>query len=289
MNRGLHAWLLLFPALALMLFVGAIPIAINAWHSLFDVFSLSEKYWVGLEWYQALLTSERFYQSLGRSFLFSALVIALQFPLGLLIALSLPRSGWLRSLGMVLVAVPLMVPWIMVPGVWLSLVDPNTGYLGQAMVRLGLDFDYKFNAFHTWILLVVMDTWHWVGLVVILACAGLASIAPAYYQAAAIDQASRFQVFRYIELPKLKPVLLMALLLRFMDSFLIYVEAFGINAGGPGLATAFLSLDLGEEIKGFNYGPAAARSVVYFLMTLLIVFAFWRAMSGEQQQRAGNR
>jgi glycerol transport system permease protein len=286
MTGGRHAWFFLLPAFGVMAFVGVIPIAINAWHSFFDILSLNDKYWVGLEWYGAILSSERFYESLGRSLVFSLLVIAVQFPLGVFIALNLPRSGWLRSLGLVLVAVPLVVPWIMIPPIWVNFVNLDTGYLGRAFSWIGFDFDYKFNALHTWALLVIMDTWHWVGLVVILACSGLAAIPSAFYQAAAIDQASRWQVFRYIELPKLKGVLLMALLLRFMDSFMIYVEAFGVNSGGPGTATAFLSLDLGEEIKGFNYGPAAARSVVYFLMTLVIVFAFWRVMRAENEAQA---
>ncbi|WP_425039733.1 carbohydrate ABC transporter permease [Primorskyibacter sp. S187A] len=273
-----HAWLYLLPAFAVLTCVGVIPLAINAWHSLFEVFTLEAKFWVGLEWYSALLTSGRFYESFGRSLTFSALVIAVQFPLGLLIALALPRTGWAKSLALVLVAVPLVVPWNMIPSIWLSLMNVETGYLGRAMDWAGIGFDHKFNALHTWVLLVVMDTWHWIGLVVILASSGLASVPDAQYQAAAIDRASRWQVFRFVEWPKLRAVLLMALLLRFMDSFMIYVEAFGINAGGPGSATTFLSLDLGEEIKAFNYGPAAARSVVYFLMTLLIVFALWRAM-----------
>jgi len=285
--RRFHTWLFLLPAITLLAFVGAIPLALNAWHSLFEVFTLDSKFWVGFEWYRQLLTSERFYASLGRSLGFSAVVIAVQFPLGLFIALNLPRSGGLRTLGLLLLALPLVVPWNMIPAIWLSLINTESGYVGRTMVWAGIDFDYKFNALHTWILLVVMDTWHWVGLVAILACSGLASIPPAYYQAAAIDQASRLQVFRYIELPRLKAVLLMALMLRFMDSFMIYVEAFGINAGGPRGATTFLSLDLGEEIKAFNYGPAAARSVVYFIMTLAIVFAFWRIMTSEDRRNAG--
>ncbi|MBF9031105.1 ABC transporter permease subunit [Rhodobacterales bacterium HKCCE3408] len=272
-----------------MAFVGAIPVAINAWHSLFDILALDDKFWVGTEWYRDILTSDRFYASLGRSLGFSALVIAVQFPLGLFIALNLPREGIFRSLGLVLLAVPLVVPWIMIPPIWLSLVDPETGQVGRALTWAGIEFDWKFNAVHTWILLIVMDTWHWVGMVAILACSGLATIPPAFYQAAAIDQASRVQVFRFIELPKLRAVLLMALLLRFMDSFMIYVEAFGINSGGPGLSTAFLSLDLGEDIKAFNYGPAAARSVIYFLMSLLIVYAFWRLMRAEDAEEAEAR
>ena len=282
MQSNARAWLYVLPAALVLGFVGVIPLVINAWHSLFDIFTLEQKYWVGAEWYAEILGEARFYQSLGRSLLFSACVIAVQFPLGLFIALSLPKTGWVRSLGLVLLAVPLMVPWNMIPAIWLSLINPQTGALGLLMGWVGLDFDYKFTPLHTWALILLMDTWHWVGLVAILACSGLAAIAPSYYQAAAIDQASRWQVFRHIELPRLAGVMIMALMLRFMDSFMIYTEAFGINAGGPGTATTFLSLDLGEDIKAFNYGPAAARSVIYFVISLMIVWLFWRALSAQR-------
>ena len=283
-----HAWLFLAPAIIVLIFVGALPLAINAWHSLHDIFTLDTKYWVGGEWYAALLGSPRLYQSLGRSCLFSVIILTVQVPLGLAIAMMLPRSGPVRTLALILLAIPLMVPWNMIPPMWLSLINPETGVLGQMMAFTGIHFDHKFNAVHTWLLIVLMDTWHWVGLIAILACSGLSGIAPAYYQAAAIDQATRLQVFRYIELPKLMGVMTMALLLRFMDSFMIYTEAFGINAGGPRNATAFLSLDLGEEIKAFNYGPAAARSVLYFAITLVIAWSFWTLMRRQEGQDNGH-
>ena len=269
---------MLAPAFALLAFTGAIPILINAYHAFFDIFTLESKFWVGTEWFEAILTTPRFYESLGRSLLFSATVIAVQFPLGLLVALAMPREGWVRTVCLVLLALPLVVPWNMSPVMWLSLIDPATGLIGRPIAAAGLTFDWKFGALETWVLLVAMDSWHWTGLVAILCCSGLAGISPAYYQAAAIDQASRWQVFRHVELPRLTGVLTMALLLRFMDSFMIYTEAFGINAGGPGTATTFLSLDLGEAIKAFDYGPAAARSVIYFALTLAIAYLFWRAL-----------
>jgi glycerol transport system permease protein len=95
-NRG---WLFVAPAFAVLAFVGAIPLAINTWHSFFDIFTLDDKFWVGGEWYGAVLGSARFYESAGRSLGFSACVIAVQFPLGVFIALSLPCAGILRSLG----------------------------------------------------------------------------------------------------------------------------------------------------------------------------------------------
>ncbi len=269
-------WFGLMPALTIMIFVGVVPLSIVFHHSFYDIFTLESKFWVGGEWYVEILTSLRFYESLGRSFAFSLITMWIQFPLGILIALAIPKIGPLKSVTLVLLALPLVVPWNMIPAIWLSLINPDNGIIGRVAELLGLPFDYKFTALHTWILIVVLDTWHWVGLVAILSFAGLSGIAPGFYQAAAIDQASRWQVFRYIELPKIAGVLTMALLLRFMDSFMIYTEAFGINAGGPKNATAFLSLDLGEQIAGFDYGPAAARSIIYFAIILCVVFVFVR-------------
>jgi glycerol transport system permease protein len=278
-----RAWLFLAPALAILGFAGVVPLVAVFNYSFFDIFTLDSAFWIGGEWYQQIVTSERFYASLGRSLLFSAIVLSVQMPLGISIALLLRRSGRASVVFLMLLAVPLVVPWNMIPTMWLSLIDPESGLVGRALLWLGIGFDYKFNAVHTWIVLVAMDTWHWTGLVAVLAYAGLSGIPPAYYRAAAIDGASRYQVFRYIELPKIADVMLMALLLRFMDSFMIYIEAFRINAGGPNNATTFLSLDLGEQIKGFSYGSAAAHSVVYFLMVLTIAWTFRTAMVRRQE------
>jgi len=125
----------------------------------------------------------------------------------------------------------------------------------------------------------VMDVWHWTSLVALLAYAGLKSIPDAYYQAAKIDQASRWKVFRYIELPKMMGVLMIAILLRFMDSFMIYTEPFVVTGGGPGNATTLLSIDLVKMALGqFDLGPAAAFSIMYFLVILLISWVFYTVM-----------
>ena len=122
-----------------------------------------------------------------------------------------------------------------------------------------------------WITVCVMDVWHWTPLVALLAYAGLRAIPDAYYQAAQIDGASRWAVFRYIELPKMRGVLLIAVLLRFMDSFMIYTEPFVLTGGGPGNATTFLSIYLVKIAVGqFDLGPAAAFSIIYFLIILLL-------------------
>ena len=126
---------------------------------------------------------------------------------------------------------------------------------------------------------VVMDVWHWTSPVALLSYAVLQSIPQAYYQAAKIDQASRWSVFRHIELPKLAGVLLIAVLLRFMDSSMIYTAPFVVTGGGPGNSTTFLSIDLVKTAIGqFDLGPAAAFSLMYFLVILLVSWVFYTVM-----------
>lgn len=267
-----RAVLLVLPALALLAVVGLLPLLAVINYSFHDIFTLGDIHWVGPEWFVDILGSDRFAASLGRSLLFAGLALVVQVPLGIAVAFLLLGYGRRAVWGLSLCALPLVVPWNMIPILWLGMIDPQTGLLGPVLAALG--FDYKFTAWHTWALILVMDTWHWLGLVVVLSYAGLSAIPGAYRQAAAIDGASRWAVFRHIELPRLSGALAIVLLLRFVDSFMIYTEAFAINAGGPQDATRFLSIELGEEIKGFSYGQAAARATLYFLFVLAVVWAF---------------
>ena len=125
-----------------------------------------------------------------------------------------------------------------------------------------------------------MDVWPWTPLVALLCYAGPRAIPAAYYQAAAIDGASAWSVFRYIQLPKMRGVLMIAVLLRFMDSFMIYTEPFVVTGGGPGSATTFLSIHLAKIAVGqFDLGPAAAISIIYFLIILTLSFVFYNVMT----------
>jgi glycerol transport system permease protein len=276
-DQNNSGWVFVLPAVLILGFVGLIPLITVINYSFFDIFILESRFWVGVEWYGGIISSVRFWASFGRSTLFSVLVLVIQIPLGIAIALCIPRRKFWVGIALAVVALPLLVPWNMIPSLWLSLLNPDTGILGRAMTYIGWSSDWKLSISLTWLVIIAMDVWHWTSLVVILCYSSLTTIPPSYYQAAAIDGASPLQVFRHIQLPKLYHVLLMAILLRFMDSFMIYTEAFPINAGGPHNATMFLAVDLGEEIKAFNYGPSAARSVLYFLIVLSVAWMFTKA------------
>ena len=161
---------------------------------------------------------------------------------------------------------------------------PDIGLLGYGLNWLGFRYDYTQQPGAAWFTIVLMDVWHWTSLVVLLAYAGLRSIDDNYYRAAQIDGASAWAVFRYIQLPKMKHVLTIAVLLRFMDSFMIYTEPFVLTGGGPGNATTVLSIDLVKIALGqFDLGPAASMSLIYFLIILLLSWLFYTVMTKDDE------
>lgn len=280
-----RAWFLVLPVLVLVAFSAVIPLMTVVNYSVQDTFGNNVFFWEGLGWFEQVLTSERLHAALGRQLAFSAIILAIQIPLGIAIALCMPQRGFWASLCLVLMAMPLLIPWNVVGTIWQVLGRTDIGLLGHGLRALGIEWNYARNPLHAWILIVVMDVWHWTSLVALLAYAGLKSIPQAYYQAARIDQASRWSVFRYIELPKLRGVLLIAVLLRFMDSFMIYTEPFVVTGGGPGSATSFLSIDLVKMALGqFNLGPAAAFSIMYFLVVLLVSWVFYTVMTNLDKE-----
>ncbi|MGV8989148.1 MAG: carbohydrate ABC transporter permease [Cypionkella sp.] len=274
------AWFLVLPVLVVVAFSAVIPLMTVVNYSVNDTFGSNEFFWNGLGWFEDMVASERMHSALGRQVLFSAIILAIEVPLGIFVALNMPKKGFWASFCLVLMALPLLIPFNVVGTIWQIFCRIDIGLLGHGLAAIGVDYNYTNNAVDAWITIVIMDVWHWTSLVALLCYAGLQSIPQAYYQAARIDQASRWSVFRYIELPKMSGVLLIAVLLRFMDSFMIYTEPFVLTGGGPGNSTTFLSIDLVKMAVGqFDLGPAAAFSIMYFLVILLVCWVFFTVMT----------
>ena len=279
------AWFLVLPVLVLVAFSAIIPLMTVVNYSVNDTFGSNDFFWNGLDWFEEMVTSDRLHDALGRQILFSAIILTIQVPLGIFIALHMPKKGVWASVVLVLMALPLLIPFNVVGTIWQIFGRVDIGLLGHTLDAVGIDYNYTNDPLDAWITVVVMDVWHWTSLVALLCYAGLQSIPQAYYQAARIDQASRWKVFRYIELPKMKGVLLIAILLRFMDSFMIYTEPFVVTGGGPGNSTTFLSIDLVKMAVGqFDLGPAAAFSIMYFLVILLVSWVFYTVMTNLDRE-----
>ena len=280
------AWWLVLPVFLLVAFSAIVPMMTVVNYSVQDIFDHSTRYFVGVDWYKQVLQDTRLHDSLLRQFIFSACVLLIEIPLGIAIALCMPTKGRMASLVLIVLAIPLLIPWNVVGTIWQIFGRADIGLLGWSLNSLGISYTFASNTSDAWVTVLIMDVWHWTSLVALLCYSGLRAIPDVYYQAARIDRASAWAVFRHIQLPKLKSVLLIAVMLRFMDSFMIYTEPFVLTGGGPGNATTFLSQTLTQMAIGqFDLGPAAAFSLVYFLIILLVSWLFYTAMTHNDKTR----
>ena len=274
------AWFLVLPVFLLVAFSAIIPLMTVVNYSVQDIFDQNNAYFVGVEWYREVLQDPRLQDSLLRQFMYSGSVLAIEIPLGIAVALMLPTRGAMASLTLIVLAIPLLIPWNVVGTIWQIFARADIGLLGYVINGMGIDYNYANNAVDAWLTVVLMDVWHWTSLIALLCYSGLRAIPDAYYQAARIDRASNWAIFKYIQLPKLKGVLIIGILLRFMDSFMIYTEPFVLTGGGPGNSTTFLSQTLTKMAIGqFDIGPAAAFSMIYFLIVLLVSWLFFTTIS----------
>jgi glycerol transport system permease protein len=273
------AWWLILPVILCVAFSAILPLMTVVNYSVQDIISPERRVFVGTEWFVQVMRDEELHSALWRQLQFSLAVLVVEIPLGIVLALAMPASGWKSSAVLVIVALSLLIPWNVVGTIWQIFGRGDIGLFGAALEKLGVDYSYTGSARDAWLTVLLMDVWHWTPLVALLCFAGLRAIPDAYYQAARIDGASKWAVFRFIQLPKLRGVLMIAVLLRFMDSFMIYTEPFVLTGGGPGNATTFLSQYLTQKAVGqFDLGPAAAFSLIYFLIILLLCFVLYNWM-----------
>lgn len=280
------AWFLVLPMLLLVAFSAIIPLMTVVNYSVQDVFDPNTRFFTGTEWFVAMLNDPALQSALLRQFAFSFTILAIQIPLGIGIALLMPKQGWRASLVLILVTLPLLIPWNVVGSIWQIFTRGDIGLMGWGLRELGYGYNITRNPVDAWATIILMDVWHWTPLIALLCYSGLRSIPEAYYQAARIDRASRWAVFRYIQLPKLTNVLVIGVLLRFMHSFMIYAEPFVLTGGGPGSSTTFLSQSLAiMAIAQFDVGPSAAFSLIYFLIILLVCWVFYTAIMNLQKDK----
>jgi glycerol transport system permease protein len=275
-----RAWLLVLPMTMVVAFSAIVPLMTVVNYSVQDIFGPNMRVYVGFEWFRKVLRDPELHGAFLRQLLFSLSVLLIQIPLGVGVSLLMPARGWRASACLVILALPLLIPWNVVGTIWQIFGRTDIGMGGAALERLGLAYNYTADPVDAWLTVLAMDVWHWTPLVALLCYSGLRAIPAAYYQAARIDGASAWAVFRHIQLPKLKNVLVIAVLLRFMDSFMIYTEPFVLTGGGPGNSTTFLSQFLARLAVGqFDLGPAAAFSLIYFIFILFFCYIFYTIMT----------
>ena len=283
-------WLFLLPALLLVSISAFIPLMTVMNYSQLTLLPGTEPYFAGLENFIAVLEDEGFRGALQRQIVFSFLVLITEIPLGLGLALCMPKEGPGVGLSLVLLGIPLLIPWNVVGIIWRVFTRSDIGVLPAAFDWFGYSYSVSSNTFDAWWTVLAMDIWHWTPLVVLICYAGIQAIPDEYYMAAKIDRASPWKTFRYVTLPNLRGVLIIAVLLRLMDSFKIYAEPFVLTGGGPGSSTTFLSTYTSRmAIGGFQMGRGAATSLIYFFIVILISFVIYIVMLNLGQGAGGDQ
>jgi len=275
-----YPWLFMTPALLVMALSAFIPLMTVINYSLHYIFAGSAAEFVGAENYAEVLNDSAFRGALLRQLLFSVAVL----PLGIAIALCIPRSGRAVAVALVLLGVPLLIPFNVVGITWRLFTQTGIGVVPRFMNLFGYEYNVSLDAIDAVVTVWLIDVWHWTPLVALLAYAGLQAIPDAYYRAAAIDGASPWSTFRYVTLPKLRPVLILAVLLRFMDSFKIYSEPLLLTGGGPGNATTFLSLFVARKAESYELGYAGASSIIYLYLVIVFSYIFFQFMTRHDQE-----
>ncbi len=274
-----NPWLLFLPSLVLVLFNAFIPICNVISYSLHFLFPSVPAEYLGLEQYRRLLSDPDFLSALYRGLLFSFECLLIEIPLGLGIALVLPKKGIAGGIALALIAVPLVIPFMTVGLMWRLITTQVVGPMPFFLSKLGIDFNMA-KPFHAFQTIVLMDVWHWTPLVILLMSAGLTALPEEYYEAAKIDGARTWRIFRYVTLPGLKSPLLVLLLLRFIDTFKIYDEVWVLTSGGPGNATTFLSIfTVRLGIGAFNLGYGSAVSLTFLFVVLSVSFVLMIVMT----------
>ncbi|WP_103021115.1 carbohydrate ABC transporter permease [Salinibacter altiplanensis] len=283
-------WLFLLPALLLVSISAFIPLITVMNYSQLTLLPGTEPYFSGLENFVAILEDEAFRAALGRQVIFSFLVLITEIPLGLGLAMAMPKEGPGVGLSLVLLGIPLLIPWNVVGIIWRVFTRSDIGVLPAAFDWFGYSYEISSSTFDAWWTVLAMDIWHWTPLVVLICYAGIQAIPEEYYMAAKIDRASPWKTFRYVTLPNLRGVLIIAVLLRLMDSFKIYAEPFVLTGGGPGSSTTFLSTYTSRmAIGGFQMGRGAATSLIYFFIVILISFVIYIVMLNLGQGAGGDQ
>ena len=228
-----------------------------------------EDRFVGLANYRFLLADPRFRGALAHTAYFAFVAVSIEFLLAMPIALLLHASfrgrGFLRAI----VLIPWTIPTVVAARTWAFMFNPDFGLITRLLPHHDVNWlGMPWYAMHAAIL---VDVWKTTPFVALLLLAGLQGIPEDLYRAARIDGASRWQTFRAITLPLLRPAVLLALLFRTLDAFRVFDAVFVLTDGGPANTTETLSIYAYKtmmRVGDFGYGSTLA--VVTFLCVVLI-------------------
>ena len=281
-------WVCMGPVLVFLLIVAIAPMTLAIVDSFreLSLTSLTKRgQFIGLDNYRDLIaTDSKFYAAIAHTAIFMAVVVPVEFVLGLMIALWLNREFAGRRLVLTIIMIPTMIAPVVVGMIWRFFLMPSFGVLTVYLNRIGLFedtsvFSGPVTAFGA---LMIIDIWEWTPFIMLIMLAGLSAVPRAPIEAATLDGASRWQILRHIELPMLVPLIIIALMLRAIDASKIFDTIHVLTGGGPGNATEVIAtFAYRTNFLTWNLGYGAAVCLVLAFASLVVAALFYKIVSGK--------
>lgn len=283
MRSSTTGWLLLLPTLVVLFVAGFLPFLYVLFIGFFDwnVFAADPTLrFAGVENYRRLVFDPAFLKSIWLTLVFTFFVVVSELIIGYFLAQLLmrdfPGKGFFRTIH----TLPLMVAPIAVGATWRLLTVPGLGPIPYYLDRW-FEIDYRMGSFagQAFFTTVLMDIWHWTPLVTLTMLAGLSALPKEPMEQAQVDGASKVQIFWYITVPMLKPVILTTVFIRVMDALRTVDEVWMLTGGGPGSATRYIGLHIWRVVfPKTDYGYGAAMSLLTLYLTIVLCWLLYVAL-----------
>jgi multiple sugar transport system permease protein len=269
---GRSFWPFVIPALLVVVAVILVPWAFTLWMSVSEWKIGETHHFVGSANYLRLLSDDRFVQSIWRTLLYTVLSVVAPLILGTIAALLFNRKLPFRGLLRGIFVMPMMATPVAIALVWTMMFHPQLGVLNYLLSLVGIgpqDWVYSPNTVIA--SLVMVETWQWTPLVMLIVLGGLASLPIDPFESAQIDGANAWQRLRYLTLPMITPFLLVAVTIRMIDALKSFDIIYAITQGGPGTASETINLYLYSVAFSYSdIGYGSAIAVVFFGLIVLL-------------------
>jgi multiple sugar transport system permease protein len=290
-RKRIFPWLLVIPALAVLLGVGLAP-TIYVFRLAFSEHSFIEPWeYVGLENFEKMVDDPRFWFGMRVTAWFVFVSVGIQLCLGLLTAWALTRISYrVRVFVLTGMLTPMLLAPTLVGLIWKMLFKARYGAPNYLLSLIGIQGpDWLLDTNAALAAVTIADVWQWTPFMTLLLFAGWQSLSQEVHEAAYVDGANLFEAFRYITLPLLKPFIFLAVFLRMIDAFKTFDVIWGVTKGGPGTATESIALYTHlTAFTKFDLGYAAAMSVIQLIIIIILGQVLLTQLSRANQERQKN-
>jgi multiple sugar transport system permease protein len=276
-------WMFAVPAALVVAAVIVFPWLFTLVMSVNDWKVSGNVYYVGLANYAHLLRDDRFLWAVARTLYFTTAAVVLPVVIGLWAAVCFARKFRLRGAARTAFILPMMATPVAIALVWTMMFHPQLGVLNYLLTSVGLPpSSWVYSSTTVIPTLVMVETWQWTPLVMLIVLGGISSLPVDPYEAAVIDGASGWQMFRFITVPLIWPFIVVAAVMRIIDALKAFDTIFVITNGGPGTSSETINMLLYQTAFGYyDLGYASAMVVVFFVLIMLVSLVLLRTRQQE--------